>query len=80
MTPLQIVANLKVRLVIKLCFPKSNKINREREMGLFGFGKKPEAPKPKTLLEMNDEELKAAKKEIADNMKVSKRENERQIF
>jgi hypothetical protein len=49
-------------------------------MGLFGFGKKPEAPKPKTLLQMNDEELKAAKKEIADNMKVSKRENERQIF
>lgn len=29
---------------------------------------------------MNDEELKGAKKEIADNLKISKRENERQIF
>ena len=50
-------------------------------MGFFGFGSsKPEPPKPKTLLQMNDEELKGAKKDIADNLKVSKRENERQIF
>lgn len=50
-------------------------------MGFFDmFGGKEEPPKPKTLNEMNDEEIKAARKEIRDNMRESKRAVERQLF
>lgn len=47
--------------------------------GLFG-GKKQEAPKPKTLLQMNNDELKAAQKELKKGIRESLREVERQIF
>ena len=48
-------------------------------MSWFGGGKK-EAPKPKTLLQMNKEELDAAQKQIKDELKQSMREMERQVF
>lgn len=48
-------------------------------MSWFGGGKK-EAPKPKTLLQMNKEELEAAQKQIKEELKQSMREMERQIF
>ena len=47
--------------------------------GLFS-SKKKAPPKPKTLLEMDSEEQKAAKKDISKQLKESKRAIERQIF
>lgn len=47
--------------------------------GLFG-GKKEEAPKPKTLLQMSKEELDANHKEIKKELQKSTREIERNIF
>ena len=48
---------------------------------MFGlFGGKKEEPKPKTLLQMNKEELDAAHKEIKEDLRKSTREIERQIF
>lgn len=47
--------------------------------GLFG-GSKPEPPKPKTLIQMNREELDEAQKSIKKDLTQSMREIERQIF
>lgn len=49
-------------------------------MGLFGSSKPAPPPKPKTLLEMNKEELDAAQKSVKDGLKQSMREIDRQIF
>lgn len=50
-------------------------------MGFFDmFGGKEEPPKPKTLLEMNPDEIKEARKEIRNSMRESKRAVERQLF
>lgn len=49
---------------------------------MFGglFGGKKEQPKPKTLLQMNKEELEAAQKQIKDELRQSMREMEKQVF
>lgn len=44
------------------------------------FGGKPEAPKPKTLVQMNREELDEAHKTMKKDLTQSMREIERQIF
>lgn len=47
--------------------------------GLFGGGKK-EAPKPKTLLDMNREELDEAHKAVKKDIQQGIREIDRQMF